>query len=108
MESTERVVISLRFDPLARGSLGVRSARRSNARLDGTVFVHVCRAQVGIRAVSGLCHIPPATLELHRHLGGTPDAEDVAEALPVGPAGGSGFQFGHGGCHWSAPIVARP
>src|SRR6185503_624379 len=22
---------------------------------------------------------------------------------PVGPAGGFAFQFGHGGCHWSAP-----
>jgi len=75
MESTERVVISpIRFDPLARGSLGVRSARRSNVRLDGTVFVHVCRAQVGIRVVSELCHIPPETLGQHCHLRAYVDA----------------------------------
>ena len=58
MESTERVVVS-RSDSIV--SARARQSRRpfrapSNVRLDGTVFVHVCRAQVGIRAVSELCH----------------------------------------------------
>ena len=36
-------------------------------------------------------------------MGGTLDDEDVAEALPVGPAAGIWIQFRHGGCHGSAP-----
>jgi hypothetical protein len=42
--------------------------------LAGTVFVHVCRAQVGIRVVSELCHIPPETLGQHCHLRAYVDA----------------------------------
>ena len=54
-------------------------------------------------------HDLQAPLELCGHKTAQPlEGGDVAEALPVGPPGGSGFQFGHGGCHWSAPTVARP
>jgi hypothetical protein len=83
MKSTERVVISRsdRSCRLARGSLGVRSARRSNVRLDGTVFVHVCRAQVGIRVVSELCHMPPKPWGNTVTYGDTSTHIDLAEIV---------------------------
>ena len=55
-------------------------------RLDGTVFVHVCGAQVGIRVVSELCHIPPETLGQHGHLRGHADAHRCCGKSLIGNA----------------------
>jgi len=53
---------------------------------DGTVFVHVCREQVGIRAVSELCHIPPETRGQHQHLRGHAHAHRCCGKSLIGSA----------------------